>query len=69
MNAFIGLGLAESLQCGIGYMHSRIAPVQPEPDFETSDLKTGLAKGSLRIFFRTSTEKVWGISCKEVPLV
>jgi protoporphyrinogen oxidase len=64
-NALTGLGIFESLHCGLSYMYRRLFPVKPEPDFETW-VSNRFGTRLFEIFFRTYTEKVWGMSCKEI---
>lgn len=64
-NALQSLGLTESLRCGLSYIRSRLLPVTPEPDFETW-VSNRFGRRLFEIFFRTYTEKVWGMSCKQI---
>jgi len=65
MNALRGLGLLESLRCGFSYLAARLFPHRPEPDFETW-VQNRFGRRLFETFFKTYTEKVWGIPCKEI---
>jgi protoporphyrinogen oxidase len=63
MNALFGLGLGTSALVLGSYLASRLRPIQPEVSFE--DWVTNRFGARLyRIFFKTYTEKVWGIPCR-----
>lgn len=64
-NALRNLGVIESAACVLSYAKSRIAPRRPERSFEdwiTNRFGTRL----YRTFFKTYTEKVWGMPCSEI---
>lgn len=65
MNALVGLGLFESLRCGLSYAWARVAPVKPEENFEAW-VSNRFGRRLFKIFFESYTEKVWGISCKKI---
>ena len=65
MNALIGLGLLESALCGFSYLKSALFPKKPEDDFETW-VSNRFGRRLYEIFFKTYTEKVWGIPCHEI---
>jgi protoporphyrinogen oxidase len=65
MNALSGLGLTEAMRCGLSYAWSRVFRKVPEEDFETW-VSNRFGKRLFRIFFKTYTEKVWGIPCHEI---
>jgi len=65
MNAFLGLGPAESLLCAVSFLRARLFPRKPEDDLETW-VSNRFGKRLFNTFFKTYTEKVWGISCKEI---
>ncbi|HEU5049117.1 MAG TPA: NAD(P)/FAD-dependent oxidoreductase [Gemmatimonadales bacterium] len=59
------LGPIESARCGLSYLHARIRPIRNPRSFEewvTNQFGARL----FGIFFRTYTEKVWGMSCREI---
>jgi protoporphyrinogen oxidase len=65
IEAFFGLGPIESIRCGLSFLRSRIAPRHPEEDLETW-VSNRFGKRLFEIFFKTYTEKVWGVSCTEI---
>jgi protoporphyrinogen oxidase len=65
MNALSGLGIAEALRCGLSYAWAQVSKSVPEDDFETW-VSNRFGKRLFRIFFKTYTEKVWGIPCHEI---
>ncbi len=60
-----GLGLLEVVRCGLSYLHSRLFPCRPEHDFETW-VANRFGRRLFEIFFKTYTEKVWGMPCSEI---
>jgi protoporphyrinogen oxidase len=59
------LGLVESCRIGWSYLASQVWPVAPEESFE--DWVTNRFGDRLyRTFFKTYTEKVWGIPCSVI---
>ncbi len=64
-NALRGLGLRESLRCALSYLWAKAAPEKPEEDFEAW-VSNRFGRRLFEIFFRSYTEKVWGISCREI---
>jgi len=65
MNALFGLGVIESLHCGLSYLWARIFPVRPEDSFEAW-VSNRFGRRLFKIFFESYTEKVWGIPCKKI---
>lgn len=64
-NALSGLGILNSLLCTLSYARVRVFPVRPELSFQ--DWVTNrFGKRLFTIFFQTYTEKVWGVSCREI---
>jgi protoporphyrinogen oxidase len=65
MDALIKLGIVESMLCVLSYLKARVFPVRDPRNFEdwTSNQ---FGKRLFDIFFKTYTEKVWGMSCKEI---
>jgi protoporphyrinogen oxidase len=61
-NALLGLGPRESLNILASYLKSHIFPVRPEVTFEDW-VSNRFGKELFSIFFKTYTEKVWGIPC------
>jgi protoporphyrinogen oxidase len=64
-NALAGLGVFESLRCLLSYLY---AGVHPEKDESTFDAWVTNRFGSrlFCIFFKSYSEKLWGISCKQL---
>lgn len=65
MNALTGLGIAEALRCGLSYAWAQVFRSVPEDDLETW-VSNRFGKRLFRIFFKTYTEKVWGIPCHKI---
>jgi protoporphyrinogen oxidase len=63
--AFFGLGPIESIRIFFSYLAARVSPKSPEEDFETW-VSNRFGKRLFKIFFRTYTEKVWGVPCTEI---
>jgi protoporphyrinogen oxidase len=56
------LGVAESVRIGLSYLGAQLSPIAPEDSFE--DWVTNRFGDRLyRTFFKTYTEKVWGVPC------
>ena len=65
MNALAGLGLWNSVLVGFSYLWSHLRPIRPEVSLE--DWVTNrFGRRLYRIFFKTYTEKVWGIPCHTI---
>jgi protoporphyrinogen oxidase len=59
------LGIVESARCFLSYLKARLRPIRNPRSFE--DWVTNQFGSRLfEIFFKTYTEKVWGMSCKEI---
>src|SRR6266567_2104203 len=64
-NALFNLGLIETVRCITSYIQARIVPNRHPESFE--DWVTNqFGKRLFKIFFKTYTEKVWGMSTKEL---
>ncbi len=64
-NALTGLGLSVSLKVIFSYLKAQLSPITPEISFEDwVSNRFGLVLYS--IFFKTYTEKVWGIPCTQL---
>ncbi len=59
------LGFIEATRCVLSYLKARIAPVANPVNFEDW-VSNRFGKRLFNIFFKTYTEKVWGMSCKEI---
>ncbi|MGL4424601.1 MAG: NAD(P)-binding protein, partial [Gemmataceae bacterium] len=59
------LGVFEATRCVLSYLKARAFPITPAKSFEewvTNQFGARL----FSIFFKTYTEKVWGMSCKDI---
>ncbi len=65
LNALMGLGLLDSMRCGFSYLAAKLRPEMPETNFETW-VSNRFGKRLYHTFFKTYTEKVWGIPCREI---
>jgi protoporphyrinogen oxidase len=64
-NALINLGLAETVLCMASYAQARIRPIRPARTVE--DWVTNqFGRRLFEMFFKTYTEKVWGISTSDL---
>jgi protoporphyrinogen oxidase len=63
--ALVKLGVLESVRCVLSYLLARVAPVRNPRSFEDW-VSNQFGKRLFNIFFKTYTEKVWGMSCKEI---
>lgn len=64
-DALLKLGIFESTLCVLSYFKAKAFPVANPTNFE--DWVTNqFGKRLFSIFFKTYTEKVWGMSCKEI---
>jgi protoporphyrinogen oxidase len=59
------LGVFESARCVFSYLKSKIFPVSSPKNFEDW-VSNHFGKRLFNIFFKTYTEKVWGMSCKQI---
>lgn len=64
-DALSQLGLRESAHIVLSYLKAQIFPRQPEESFEDWVINRFGAR-LYETFFRAYTEKVWGISCKQI---
>jgi protoporphyrinogen oxidase len=62
LNALVGLGVLESLLVVLSYLRWQIWPYRREDTFEQW-VTNRFGRRLFRIFFKTYTEKVWGIPC------
>jgi protoporphyrinogen oxidase len=64
-NALFNLGIFTSALCMLSYLQARIFPIRPEKSF--ADWVTNrFGKKLFTIFFKTYTEKVWGMPCDQI---
>ena len=64
-NALFGLGIFETTRCVASYGWARLFPRRPEEDFATW-VSNRFGKRLFEVFFKTYTEKVWGIPCSQI---
>ena len=59
------LGIVESVRCVLSFVAARLHPTRNPKTFEDW-VSNQFGKRLFRIFFKTYTEKVWGMSCHEI---
>ena len=64
-NAFRNLGLMETTRCVLSWVWAQIRPRKPEHSFEDWVINR-FGERLFSIFFKTYTEKVWGLPCNEI---
>jgi protoporphyrinogen oxidase len=65
LEALSQLGLTESALCVLSFLKARLKPVRNPRSLEDWVVNE-FGERLFRIFFKTYTEKVWGMSCKEI---
>jgi protoporphyrinogen oxidase len=65
MNAMWGLGLWQGIRIVLSYVKWRLLPYRPEDSFEHW-VTNRFGRRLFLTFFKTYTEKVWGIPCSEL---
>lgn len=65
MDALMKLGLWESLRCGLSYLKARLMPIRKPLSFQDW-VSNRFGARLFEVFFKTYTEKVWGMSCREI---
>ena len=63
--ALIKLGVVRSAMCVLSWLKARIFPVRNPRNFQDW-VSNQFGKRLFNIFFKSYTEKVWGMSCKEI---
>jgi protoporphyrinogen oxidase len=63
--AFLKLGPVESIRCGLSYLWARLFPVKEPRNFQEW-VTNKFGRRLFEIFFKTYTEKVWGMPCTEI---
>ncbi len=63
--ALSNLGLLRSAACVLSYLHARMRPVA-EPRTFHDWVRNHFGEKLFSIFFKTYTEKVWGMSCDDI---
>lgn len=64
-NALMGLGVLEATLCVLSYGKARLFPENDESTFEAW-VSNRFGKRLFGIFFKSYSEKLWGIPCKEL---
>ena len=65
VEALRNLGPGEAVRCVVSYCNARLKPITPVKSFEDW-VTNAFGKRLFGIFFRTYTEKVWGMPCSEI---
>ncbi len=65
LNALAGLGLVEAVLVGLSYARARVSPARDEVNFEQW-VSNRFGSRLYEMFFKTYTEKVWGMPCNEI---
>jgi protoporphyrinogen oxidase len=65
MNALLGLGLIASAQILGSYLQAKVVPSAEETTFEQW-VTNRFGSKLYNVFFKTYTEKVWGVPCTEI---
>jgi protoporphyrinogen oxidase len=65
-NALKNLGILEAMLCGFSYLWARIRPPKDQSNYENW-LVARFGWRLYRTFFKTYTEKVWGVPVSEMP--
>ena len=65
LNALMGLGVWNSILVIFSYLFSQLFPSKQDETFEQW-VSNRFGKRLFKLFFKTYTEKVWGISCQEI---
>src|SRR5438045_8232971 len=63
--ALVKLGLVKSTLCVLSWLKARLMPVRDPRNFEAWD-SNQFGKRLFNTFFKSYTEKVWGMSCREI---
>ena len=64
-DALAGLGPWEALRCAASFARAQLSPRHPERSFEDW-VSNRFGRRLFEMFFRTYTEKVWGIPCDQI---
>jgi protoporphyrinogen oxidase len=64
-NALKGLGIFEAAYCTLSYLKAKLLPEKEESTFEAW-VTNRFGKRLFTMFFKSYSEKLWGISCKEL---
>ncbi len=64
-NALANLGIPKATACMFSYMKEKLSPTKLDGSFEAW-VTSRFGKKLFEVFFKTYSEKLWGISCKEL---
>ncbi len=64
-NALKNLGIVEAIRCGFSFFKEQVLPTKDTSHFE-GWVTNRFGKRLFEIFFKTYSEKLWGISCTEL---
>ncbi|MFT3936257.1 MAG: NAD(P)/FAD-dependent oxidoreductase [Chitinophagaceae bacterium] len=62
----VNLGLVKMLRAGGSYINAKLFPVKPEVNL-AQFFRNRFGKELYETFFKDYTEKVWGVSCEQIP--
>jgi protoporphyrinogen oxidase len=65
LEALFKLGFIESVLCMASYVRARLFPI-PDPKSFEDWVTNKFGRRLFKIFFKTYTEKVWGMSCRDI---
>ncbi len=65
LNALRGLGILEAIKCVFSYLRARISPFKHDDKFDIWVMNR-FGRRLFQIFFKSYTEKLWGIKCSEL---
>ena len=65
VNALLNLGIIESILCVLSYFRSYFFPIKNPSNFEQW-VSNKFGRRLFSIFFKSYTEKVWGMKCSEI---
>lgn len=65
MNTIRNLGMPQMLRIGFSYLRRVLFPIRPERNLEEFFINR-FGNALYRTFFKSYTEKVWGVSCREI---
>lgn len=65
LNALKGLGLIEAIYCVLSYVNAKSFPIKDDSTFE-SWVCNRFGRRLFTVFFKSYSEKLWGISCQEL---
>ncbi len=64
-NALRGLGIFEAARVALSYLYAQLFPIADEATFDAW-VSNRFGRRLFEIFFKTYTEKVWGMPCSEI---